>query len=350
MSEKKQKIFAREYFTNSRLFTVDVLSGMDNSATSFNAEYELTCKKCKAEFKRKGNARNLTTCSGCKRVWNREDNTIEEPVPKVKKEKVAKVKAEVVDEETEEVIPTTTLRKSTRLAQRNAPAEDTVSEEPKKTAKRTPKKAPVVVEEVKAVVEQPSEESSDDDDEIKRPAVPDHNLDILAQILKGEIEPKSVQAKPKTLKNDGLKEGEYWVEEILDYYDDYEDKRWHRFYLAKWHNDPTPTFVRVDKFTDDKLVEKYEKSIPTAERFKNMFPNPKITKRTGKEKIGFRTKADVEKDMGKEQEIVTESPREKVQLELVYLKAGHRYFDRKTGTLFLLEGDKDLDQIVFQMI
>lgn len=341
MAEKKQKTLAREYFKDSELFDCDVLSGMDNSATSSSAEYELTCKKCNATFKRKGNAKNLRTCAGCKRVWNREDNSIVEPEPKAGKAK-ATAKAKVEEEEEEEIpMPT---RKSARVAARKAAVVE--SEEEEVPVKKTPAKKVA-----KPVVD--SDEEEEEEVAPKKTAakkLPDHDIDLLAQILMGDVESHEAKAAPKKLKNE-LQEGEHWVEEILDYYDGHEDGRWHRFYYCKWWNDDTLTFTRADNFGDQKMIEKYEKSLPTAERFRNMFPNPKISKKAGSEKIGHRTKADVEKETAEEiADAVQEPVREKFQMDIVYLKAGHRYFDRKTSTLFLLEGDKDHDQIVFHML
>ena len=358
MADKKQKIHAREYFNGSVLFTADVLAGMDNSATSSSAEYELTCKKCGAEFTRKGNAKNLRTCAGCKRTWDRSDNVIKEYVKKT----LVKKAAEVV-----EIVPP---RKSARLAKLNVEESEEESEEeiPKveseeeipKVASKTgvPKKVKESEEEnplpkAKKFKMPIESEDDDDDDDIPGKKLPDHDVDILLRVLKGEVEP--IKAKPKkTLKNKApvKEEEENWVEEILDYYDDYADGEWQRVYYVKWWGSNENTFITVDDFSDSTLVNKFEKSLPSSERFRNMFPNSKIKKLTGMEKIAYRTKADVEND-AKQEEVpdeVKEPAREKVQVELVYLKAGHRYFDLKTSTLFLLEGDKGNDKIMLEII
>ena len=348
MTEKKQKVLAREYFTNSPLFKVDVLAGIESSATSSNVEYRLTCKKCSEVFTRKGNARKLRTCAGCKREWDRDNNTIVEvekvegggnrTSPRLAKKledsdeepvsKKGKVKP-VLEESDEEPIVEKVSKKP-----RTKPVLEESDEEPiQKAVKKVTNK--------KAVVE-------DSDEEEPVNETPPHDVDILAKILTGEIKPKTSQNKPKKLKQE-LKDGEHWVEEILDYYDDYEDSRWYRFYYVKWWKDDNNTFIRADKFTDDKMLKEYESGLPTVERFRNVFPNPKITKRTGKEKVGYRTKEDVEKAM-KDDEVVEEPTREKLQVDVVYMKAGERYFDLKSKTLFLLEGDKDNDKVVVTLI
>ena len=368
MTEKKQKVLAGEYFKNSALFKADILAGLDNSANSSNVVYSLTCKKCHNVAERKGNSRGLHVCKCCKREWNREDDTIVEPVKGGSTRKSPRLasKVEASSDEEEEPVKKKITKKSVKVVE--APTD--VEEEPvkKKITKKTAKvvEAPTDVEEepvkkkvtkkvAKKVEKKASKKSvkdeseSEDEEDDVADTIPPHDVDILAKILTGEIKPKSAQAKPKKLKQE-LKDDEHWVEQILDYYDGYEDDRWYRFYYVKWWEDDKNTFIRSDKFTDNKMVDEYESNLPTVERFRNVFPNPKISKRTAKTKIGYRTKADVEKAMEDDEEVVEEPTREQLQVDVVYMKAGERYFDLKSKTLFLLEGDKDNDKVMITLI
>lgn len=99
MSEKKVKVIASEYFKDSKLFKVVSIVGGDKSATSSGVEYQLMCKKCKATTKKKGNAKTLETCSNCKRTWYRHNNEILEPEPVVKKSQPTKQFVEESDDD-----------------------------------------------------------------------------------------------------------------------------------------------------------------------------------------------------------------------------------------------------------
>lgn len=326
---KKQKITAGAYFVNSELFNVDVLAGMDNSATSYNASYELTCKKCHHVSKRRGNAKNLVICAGCKRTWDRENNSIIEapkkaPAKKITPEKTPAKKVpveEIVEDKVEEKV----LRRSTRT--KGKKLLDTSSEEEEENS-------------------QISDEDEVEEPVLKKREVPDHDAAMILKILKGEVKPDAIDSKSKTLKNDqektDLKDGEYYVEEILDYYDDYQERRWWRFYYVKWYGHEELSFIRADKFTDTKLLEKYERTLPTVNRFNNMFANPKITKKTGEERVGYRRKSDVEKDMeivpiDEVIEEIKDALVEKRMITIVKLKSGQIRWDNDTSTLFIAE-------------
>lgn len=144
----------------------------------------------------------------------------------------------------------------------------------------------------------------------KRKADAEKDLEHLVNIAKGEAEPRPrVKAKEEPI---------YYVEEILDYYDDRVDNYWHRFYYVKWQGDDKLTFVRDDAFDDHTMVDNFEAELEPAKRLAVLF---KDRSRVYKSKHAqIRKRRDVLDEEELEAEVEAEAEAEEEYYEVIISK------------------------------
>lgn len=228
---------ASEYFKDSVLFDAKIIAGKPtNSAKSSTVRYELKCKKCDDVNSKTGNNKTLLKCNNCGRSWDRENNTIIEPVGEVKKpakKVVEKVVEKVIEDDNDEPLPV-----------------------------------------------------------IKRKITASSIANILKKSAEGTIE-KIEPVKTKKLKN---AKDVYEIEEIIDYYDERFSDRWRRVYLVRWVGYDKPSFVVDKDFTDKDFLKEFESTLPVDERFASIFTTKNIKNKGSKHAV--RTKIDVLQDNG----------------------------------------------------
>lgn len=266
------KIEAQDYFKDSRLFTAKQTAGKPtNSATSSAVKYELTCSECGDTTTRTGNNKNLHTCGSCGVVWDRDTNEIRGPGSRDAASVKRVVKPAVLgsDNDTDgefferEIVRPSTRRRAIDSVGRDAPAPAPAVKPA--TPAPAPKKGKITAESI---------------------------ADVLLKSSKGELEPRATPEKTKKLKK--KEDSTYEVEEIVDYYDDRLEDRWHRQYFVQWKGYDQPSFVLDVDFVDKKFLAEFEASLPEEERFATIFP-PKNRKNKGT-KHAVRSKVDVLRD------------------------------------------------------
>ena len=254
------KIEAQDYFKNSALFDAEQIDGKStNSATSSAVRYELTCKECGGVNTKTGNSKTLNTCSFCGYVWDRVNNKVLGPGAKGA-EATAKPKATPVVEtdSDDDLMP----HKIVPLKRRNA----FVAKEEEVKPVATPSRKKITVESI---------------------------ADLLTKSSQGTLPAKAEPVKTKALKNSS---DVYEIEEVIDYYDERLEDRWHRNYLVRWKGYDKPSFVLDKDFVDKKFLASFEESLPEEERFETIFPG-KARKNKGT-KHAVRAKIDVLNDNG----------------------------------------------------
>jgi ribosomal protein L37AE/L43A len=176
-----------------------------------------------------------------------------------------------------------------------------------------------VVEKLTHPVQTIDSESDDEESEsIKAKLVqtqnkkPGPNVGDIINVLKGVSKEVS---KPKI--------------EIIDYYDERVDGKWHRLYYTK----PKMEFI-IDVEIDKKISKDYETKLKKIEHFSIMYPNPKAVMK----KHAHRTKMDVlrenrETDNEFVEEVEVEKPVDEVEKPVVVEKTV-KYVQLKVGQSF----------------
>ena len=264
------KITAGNYFKDSVLFNAELIEGNpSNSGKSSAVRYSLTCKKCGEPQEKSGNAKTLNKCTTCKRVWDRETNSIEEPAEAVVVTPVVEAPVEV---------------KSKRAAaKQELDAADVDVFKHKSTRKDVAEPIKLTVHDTRKT---PVEVTVSD---ARKTPITSRSI---ANLLSGSSKKSLDKCQPKKttpISRDVSDDEEYVVSDILDYYDERIDGIWHRFYRVKWAGYDELDFVMDTDFTDEAFLKTFEMSLPMVERFKIMFSKPKNIYAN----VGHRTKFDV---------------------------------------------------------
>lgn len=226
-----QKIKAADYFTNSP-FHAEIIEGKpESSYKTSTVSYSLTCKECGHKYTRRGNAKTLNKCAGCKLEWEHPDVVLGGAVTRSRK---APIQRDVMVDE---------------------PEEEPDTEEAKEAKKKF-----------------------------------DDTVNHAIKLFTGEAD--EARPPPKK-KKDAAKEKTTWVEDIIDYYDEYVNKYWHRFYRVKIFEQDELDFMRDDLFENYDLVEEFEASLPEEQRLKVKWPNRATAYKSNGRNKDRRTKEDV---------------------------------------------------------